>query len=208
MRQVLVLPLVPLLSVALIGCGGGQARSDSTAATAAATSASVQEAGLSLDGLTQALTNFRGASASADLKQIYKSFASEHDAVAKAIAAVTKGATSTEAKARAQLDEWNKLTATIQDPELRASTTTRSASLRTAVEELASSHGVFKSTSGAFLTRIGDIRKVLDLDLTTGGIAAIKPSLTKAIDATGGMKTGIADLAAKVKTITDLLARK
>jgi hypothetical protein len=116
MRHLLVLSLSALL---LASCGGGQSRTNNTATMAATTATSLQNAGLSLDSLVQNLTNFRGATATADLKNIYKSFVGDHDAVSKSIAMATKSAEGTEASARAQLEAWNKEIATIQDPELR-----------------------------------------------------------------------------------------
>jgi len=210
MRLVLILSLAILsgVSLAVSGCGGGQARTEGTAASATATAAKVEQAGVHLDALTQSMTNIREISMGTDLKVVYKAFANDHAAVTNDVVAINKGIEATETKARSQADEWNRQNATIQDPELRAATAKRLTELRLAVDGLIASSGQFQSVSGAYLVRTAEIKRVLDVDLTTGGIAAIKPSLTKAIDGVGSLTTSFADVSAKVKAIVDMLAAK
>lgn len=197
-----------LLILTLAGCSTGQQRTSSTSSAAANTSTLVTTAGIHLDSLTQSMSNLRGAVPGADLKALFKAFGSDSDAVSKSITAVGSSADTTEQKGRTQLEEWNKQTATVQDPDLRAATAKRGGELRTAIEALAASNSSFKKIGAAFTGQIGDIRKVLDLDLTLAGISSIKPTITKAIDSVGGLKGAFNDVAAKSKAITDLLATK
>jgi hypothetical protein len=211
MRSSFSLSVVTLLGAGLLlsGCGGGgAARTESTAAAAASTSEKITEASQRLDSLSQTLVSFRGAGPTADLKGLYTTFETDSAAVNKALAEIAAGADSTEQNGRTQHEEWNKQTATITDPDLRASSAKRGGDLRMAIEALASSNTSFKSVSSAFTTQIGDIKKVLDLDLTVAGIENIKPSINKAVESVSGLKTATADVAEKSKAITDLLATK
>lgn len=210
MRTSIVLSIVSLCSIGLLlaSCGSGIARSNSTAAAATSTSAQIEAAAAHLDGLNQSLVNFRGAGAGADLKGIYKSFTDHSGAVNKDITAVSTGANSTEQKARAQLEEWNKQNATITDAELRASSAKRSGDLRVATDALSASNTAFTTIGADFTTQINDIKKVLDLDLTPAGISNIKPTISKAIDSVTSLKGAFTDVAKKAKTISDMLASK
>ena len=210
MRTSIALSLASLLSAGLllVSCGSGRARTNSTAAAAASTSAQIEAADAHLDGLNQSLVNFRGAGAGADLKGIYKNFTDNSGPVNKDITAVSTGARSIVQKARAQLEEWNKQNATITDAELRASSAKRSGDLRVATDALSASNAAFTTIGGDFTTQINDIKKVLDLDLTPAGVSNIKPTISKAVDSVASLKGAFADVAKKAKTISDLLASK
>ena len=210
MRTTFALPLVALLScgVLITGCGGGTERTQNTVGAASATVAKVDAARIHLDGLTQTLTNFRGATAGADLKGLYKSFLSQHDNVTSAVNAVNASADATEAKGNTQLTEWNKQISTIQDEDLRAASAKRSSDLRMALTNLTTSKSSFATVSSGVLGQLGDIKKALDADLTTAGVTGIKPTLSKVVESMGNLKSSFLDVSAKAKVITDLLASK
>jgi len=210
MRTPFALSIATLLGAGLLlaGCGGGTDRTDSTAAAATSTQETVQAAAIHLDALNQSLVNFRGAGAGADLKGIYASFTDNTAAVSKDITAVNSGASDIEAKARAQLEEWNKQNATITDADLRAASAKRSGELRIATDALAASNAAFGTTGSTFATQIADIKKVLDLDLTLQGVENIKPIIGKAVESVTSLKGGFADVAKHAKTISDMLVSK
>jgi|GEM_PF-5332334 len=194
---------LPLLIVA--GCSSsGQARA-STASTAVTTATgTAQDIARHVDAVVTALAPFQ--SGQGDLKKAYTSLAQADTGLAKAIKAVNTDTRRVRQAGDRYAADWDKRIATITDADIAASSRERQDQLRAGLERLAIADTDFQTTTAGFMTQLKDVRTALDLDLSAGGVAALRNAVAATVAAAPAVKQKASALSDRLQGLNGFLS--
>jgi acetylglutamate synthase len=137
----------------------------------------------------------------ADLRPQYQLFAdnvAKVEAAAKAIAANRK---SMGERQKEFFAKWDEQLAQIKNEDIKARSQSRKDEVNKNLLAIKTSYLEAATAFKPFMANLKDVQKYLSVDLTTGGIAAIKDTVTKVNESAVPLKTSIAKVAEDFKAL-------
>ena len=110
----------------------------------------------------------------ADLRPQYKTFASNITALQSAAKKLSAARTDIAAKEKEYFAEWNQEIAQMQNADIKAISQSRRDEVAKNLASLKTSYAQTDMAFKPFLADLQDVQKYLSVDLTAGGLAAIK----------------------------------
>lgn len=136
-----------------------------------------------------------------DLVPQYKAFEKATKKLTSLSGSVDKKATEMKQRADAYFAEWDKGMTNISNPDLRKTSEERRAEVSSAFDEVASSLKKSKDAFDPFLSDLTDIRQVLGLDLTQGGIQAVQKTAKTAIAHGEDLRSALTEAADDIRAL-------
>jgi len=137
----------------------------------------------------------------ADLQPQFKQFnanLAELESSAKEIGAARR---SMGEKGKEFFAEWDKQLAEINNEDIRARSEARKKEVIEKMDAIKRSYTEAETAFRPFMADLKDVQKYLSVDLTAGGVAAIKPTVAKANKNAAALKTSATKLAADFKAL-------
>ena len=137
----------------------------------------------------------------ADLRPQFKQFTShlaEVESAAKEIAAARR---TMGEKSKEFFADWDKQLAQINNEDIKARSEERKKDVAAKMDAIKRSYTETEVAFRPFLTGLQDVRKYLSVDLTSGGIAAIKNTVTKADQDAAKLGASITQLSEQFKAL-------
>jgi septal ring factor EnvC (AmiA/AmiB activator) len=156
----------------------GFQRSTSIADTMAKQTQIIQEAKPQVDTMLASLDELTRAQG--DLRPAFKRFSDTLDDTEKVAARTRKTGQSIREKEAEYFAEWQKESAEITNPQIKAATQARQAEVKTKLSSLSQRGKTAGDAYDPFISNMKDIRTYLSNDLTTGGVKKIEPTIEKA----------------------------
>ena len=172
--------LVPLM-IAFVSAAcatTGFQRSASIADTMAKQTQIIQEAKPQVDTMLASLDELTRAQG--DLRPAFKRFSDTLDDTEKVAARTRKTGQTIREKEAEYFAEWQKESAEITNPQIKAATQARQAEVKTKLSSLSQRGKTAGDAYDPFISNMKDIRTYLSNDLTTGGVKKIEPTIEKA----------------------------
>jgi hypothetical protein len=132
----------------------------------------------------------------ADIPAQYAVVREQFAALRTTAAQISSLADEMRVKNDAYLAEWGRQVATISDPDLRQAGFDRRAETAARLKEIFSGFQTVKADYAVFQKHLADIQTALGADLSTAGLNAIKPFVTKATLAAEPLKASLDELTA------------
>lgn len=170
-----------LLMIAFVGAAcatSGFQRSTSIADTMAKQTQIVQEAKPQVDTMLASLDELTRAQG--DLRPAFKRFSDTLDDTEKVAARTRKTGQTIREKEAEYFAEWQKESAEITNPQIKAATQARQAEVKTKLSSLSQRGKTAGDAYDPFISNMKDIRTYLSNDLTSGGVKKIEPTIEKA----------------------------
>jgi hypothetical protein len=181
------LPLLAVLLVSVSGCtGSGQSRANTTDKSVATAVLSAKALPAQVDSLVTALGTLQNSRA--DLKVAYKALADASTVLDRGVTALTRDVKTARSAGSTYARDWDAKLATIQNPEVVATSRARLDQLQAGVERLTIAETDLGTISDSFMTRLKDVRTALDLDLSPGGVSGLRASIGSLIAAAPALK--------------------
>ena len=172
------LALVTTLAM-LAGCASGPNQKGTATATALNSSAdAVAQTSTSVNGVLTALNNLTFKS-QGDLRNQFDAFSSASRTLDSSVVRLDSRVTALEATAANYLANWTNQLALIQNETMRARSAERKDEVSGQLSAVTASYADVKSALLPFTSDLRDIQTFLGTDLTAGGVAAIKDTVTK-----------------------------
>ena len=156
----------------------GFQRSTSIADTMAKQTQIIQEAKPQVDTMLASLDELTRAQG--DLRPAFKRFSDTLDDTEKVAARTRKTGQTIREKEAEYFAEWQKESAEITNPQIKAATQARQAEVKTKLSSLSQRGKTAGDAYDPFISNMKDIRTYLSNDLTTGGVKKIEPTIEKA----------------------------
>jgi chromosome segregation ATPase len=176
------LPLGVGLGLALIlgaGCAQtGFQRTTNIADTMEKQTQIIKEAKPQVDAMLASLEELTRAQG--DLRPAFKKFSDTLDDTEKLAARTRKTGQTLREKESEYFAEWEKQSAEISDPQIKAATQARQGEVRTKLTSLGQTGKAAGDAYNPFISNMKDIRNYLSNDLTTSGIKRLEPTIEKA----------------------------
>lgn len=141
-----------------------------------------------------------------DLVPQYKAFAGATKKLTSLSESVDKQAAEMKERADAYFAEWDKGMTNITNPDLRKTSEVRRGKVSSAFDEVAQSLGKSKDAFDPFLSDLKDIQKVLELDLTQGGIKSIQKIAKSAIAHGEDLRAALTDAAGDISDLASKMS--
>jgi hypothetical protein len=142
----------------------------------------------------------------ADLRPQYKEFAADVAGVQSAAKSLATARSDMAAKQKDYFAKWDQEIAQIQSPDIRARSQARRDAVAQNMTSLKTSYAQADMAFKPFLVDLQDVQKYLSVDLTPGGIAAIKDPVAKANQDVVPLKASLTKLAGDFKTLGDSMS--
>jgi len=146
---------------------------------------------------------------SEDLRPQYKAFSSDVSKVVATGKRVNSKAEKMSAAGQAYADQWDEQMATISNPDIRARSEARKATVLASLAQVQAQYQQTKASYTPFISDMQDIDKALSLDLTPAGVDSLKSVAAQAnshgvdlIKALDSLTTDFRDLGAKMSPLT------
>jgi len=152
------------------------------------------------DALTS-LTAVTNAKDSKDLQSNFKDFSKRVDDMVKGREKARKGSEDFKAQREDYLKTWQKEMGEIQNPEIKATMEARQAKVTELMESVKPPFEAAKASFDPFMADLVDTKKMLSMDLTSGGVAAASPITSKTL-ADG--KTVVSNIDTVLQALTTL----
>lgn len=196
-----------IILVTLAGCSSsGQDRAATASRSVSTATTQAQDLGRHVDAVVNALGPFQ--SGQGDLKQAYQALSTAASNLDTAVATVNKEVAAARTAGDRYAADWEKRLSTVTDADIAASSAARLDQLRAGIERLALADTEFKTTSTAFTSQLKDLRTALDLDLSAGGVAALRNALAANVAAAPALKQRAATLADRLQGLDGFLGGK
>jgi hypothetical protein len=156
----------------------GFQRSTSIADTMAKQTQIIQEAKPQVDTMLASLDELTRAQG--DLRPAFKRFSDTLDDTEKVAARTRKTGQTIREKEAEYFAEWQKESAEITNPQIKAATQARQAEVKTKLSSLSQRGKTAGDAYDPFISNMKDIRTYLSNDLTTSGVKKIEPTIEKA----------------------------
>jgi chorismate synthase len=108
---------------------------------------------------------------------------------------------SMSARSKQYFARWEKEAATIQNEDVRAQSAARKAEVSSALDNVKRLYAETQTTFRPFMSDLRDIQKYLGTDLTTGGVAAMRNTTTKATANAAKVKESVKSLATEFRKL-------
>ena len=170
-----------LLVIAFVGAAcatSGYERSTNIADTMAKQTQVIQEAKPQVDTMLASLDELTRAQG--DLRPAFKRFSDTLDDTEKVAARTRKTGQTIREKEAEYFAEWQKESAGITNPQIKAATEARQAEVKAKLASLSQRGKTAGDAYDPFISNMKDIRTYLSNDLTTGGVKKIEPTIEKA----------------------------
>jgi hypothetical protein len=132
----------------------------------------------------------------ADLRPQFRQFNAHLNEVESTAREIATARRSMGERSKEFFAEWDAQLALINNEDIRARSQARKTEVTQNMDDIKRNYAEAETAFRPFLTELQDVRKFLSLDLTPGGLAAIKPSVTKA-------KANAAQLTASITQLTE-----
>jgi hypothetical protein len=136
-----------------------------------------------------------------DLRPQYKEFAANVAAVQSAVKDLAADRSKIAADQTAFFARWDQEIAQIQNPDIKARSQSRKDQVNQQLLAIKKSYAETDVAFKPFLADLSDVQKYLSVDLTAGGIAAIKEPVAKATQDVLPLKASLTDLAGDFKML-------
>jgi hypothetical protein len=137
----------------------------------------------------------------ADLRPQFKQFTTHLAEVESTGKAIGDARRSMGAKGKEFFAEWDAQLAQISNEDIKARSQARKDEVTQKMDAIKRSYTEAETAFRPFLTELQDVMKYLSVDLTSGGVAAIKPTVAKANTNSVALKTSTAKLAEDFKAL-------
>lgn len=144
----------------------------------------------------------------ADLRPQYKTFASNITALQSAAKKLSAARTDIASKEKEYFAEWDQEIAQMQNADIKAISQSRRDEVAKNLASLKTSYAQTDMAFKPFLADLQDVQKYLSVDLTAGGLAAIKDPVAKANQDAGPLKDSLTQLAGDFKKFGDSLSSR
>lgn len=205
MRTIIPFLSALVLTIGLCGCSGssGQARASST-------SSSIQDAIRQAEPITpgvDAVVGHLGAlqGSNADLKQAYADLQKSAKALATHITSLKEDVAAVRQYGTTYAADWEKKLTTVENADIAATSKTRLDQLRAGIERLSLAEGDYKNITEAFAKQLRDLKTALDLDLSPGGVTALRSAIGATIAAAPGVKQQTETVIDRLRGLEDFL---
>jgi len=141
-----------------------------------------------------------------DLKPGYQRFSRALDRLEAAAARTDQAATQIAQKHAAYLANWNKELSTMSYDAVRSRSEARKNEVSQRFEAVNRRYSEARAATQPLIAYLNDIRKALGTDLTTGGLAAVKPIVQNAEENTVKVQTALARLSDELSASSVQLA--
>jgi len=203
-----LLPAVAL-AVALLtfpGCRTkGYQESDAAALDSQVAVSEIQLESAELDATLGALNDLVNQPETKAEPQFLK-FSEALDRLAAAVKRAGDGVKRMSRKRDAYFEIWDKEIATISNPEIRQVSESRRTEVSDQFEKLSSQYDDAQNKLSPLIEYLKDIRKSLSADLTRQGLAATQPSVAKANERAGEVRTALTQSATDLDTLSARIA--
>ncbi|SRR5258705_6545080 len=189
------------LALVLTGCKSANYQKGEAAASGLKDAAAKVETGEKKVDETLGAMNDLVQNPQADLRPQYKKFSSGVDDLGALAKHVKQSFESMSARGKSYFAQWEKETAAIHNEDLRAQSVTRKAEVSTALENVKRLYAETEIAIQPFMLDLRDIQKYLGTDLTTGGVATLKNTATKATANGTKVKDSLNHLAAEFRKL-------
>jgi len=133
-----------------------------------------------VQGSMESLDKF-SSGGDANLPKNYKAFSKQVADVAKTYETATKRAEEMKSRRESYLQEWQKKTQDVSNPEIQAHMQARAEQVGKIFDGLQPAGQAIKEAFPPFLSDLQDIEKLLSVDLSASGVAAAAPIGQKAV---------------------------
>jgi hypothetical protein len=185
----------------ITGCqSAGYDEGNKTAADIQAAADRIAAVPAQIDAVVASLNDIVNKPA-ADLRPQYQLFAdnvAKVEASAKAVAAARK---SMGEKQKEFFAKWDEQLAQIKNEDIRARSQSRKDEVNKHLLAIKTSYLEAATAFKPFMANVKDVQKYLSVDLTTGGVAAIKDTVTKVNESAVPLNTAIAKVAEEFKAL-------
>src|SRR5262245_40849528 len=172
------LVLLPIALVSAACATTGFQRSTNIADTMAKQTQIVQEAKPQVDAMLASLEELTRAQG--DMRPAFQKFSDTLDDTEKVAARTRKTGQTIREKEAEYFDEWQKQSAEITNPQIKAATQARQAEVKTKLSSLSQTGKADGELYDPFISDMKDIRTYLSNDLTTSGVKRIETTIEKA----------------------------
>jgi hypothetical protein len=142
----------------------------------------------------------------ADLRPQYKEFAANVAAVESAAKDLAASRSNMAARQKEFFAKWDEELAQIQNPDIKARSQNRKEQVNQQLMTIKTSYAQADIVFKPFLADLQDVQKYLSVDLTAGGIAAIKDPVAKAGQDAVPLKASLTKLAGDFKALGDAMS--
>jgi hypothetical protein len=142
----------------------------------------------------------------ADLRPQYKEFAANVAAVESAAKDLAVSRSNLAARQKEFFAKWDEELAQIQNPDIKARSQSRKEQVSQQLMTIKTSYAQADIVFKPFLADLQDVQKYLSVDLTAGGIAAIKEPVAKASLDAVPLKASLTKLAGDFKALGDAMS--
>jgi hypothetical protein len=137
----------------------------------------------------------------ADLRPQYKQFTANLSALESSAKEVAAGRQSMADKQKELFAKWDEQLAQIKNEDIKARSQSRKDDVNKSLLAIKTSYLDAATAFKPFMANLKDVQKYLSVDLTTGGIAAIKDTVAKVNQSAVPLKTSIAKVAEDFKAL-------
>jgi hypothetical protein len=185
----------------LIGCATTGYQQAATTASTLTRSAEISAKGnLEIDE-TLAKLNDLIANPSPDLRQQFNAFDKAVNALGATAKDITVKAEQMKAQGQAYFRNWDKELAKIHNEDIRRRSTARKSEVAERFDLITQRYERTKVACIPYMSDLRDIQTALSMDLTTGGLAAIKDAAAKAVVHAPALKESISKLSDEFKRL-------
>jgi hypothetical protein len=197
-----------IATLCLAGCASSPYQKGDVAAV------SLQDAASEVQGQSRALEVTMGTlddlvnKPEPDLRPQYKRFSRSLDILASYARRNERSQARVRDKSAAYFEAWDKQAATMNYETVRTHSQERKTEVTTYVDSVNKRYHEAQGAMGPLLSYLYDVRKVLDTDLTPGGIESVKPIVSKAREnadrvqlALGRLTTELASSGSKMSSV-------
>jgi hypothetical protein len=201
--RLLPLPLTVLIAVATLLAGCASTGFDQGNKTAANIQSAADQIG-SLPAMidkTLASLNDIVEKPAADLRPQYRSFVENLTAVQSTAKGVADTRRAMGEKDKEFFAKWDEQLAQIKNEDIKARSQSRKDEVKQRMLAIKRSYTEAEMACQPFMSDLKDVQKYLSVDLTTGGVATIKDTISRVTQSSGPLKFSITKLAEDFKTL-------
>ncbi len=191
------------LLAALLGAGcasPGHEKGNQTAAHIQTAANHIAALPNEIDKTLTALGNLVNQPA-ADLRPQYKEFVYNLAVMEDAGREIVDARIALGQEGKAYFAEWDAQLAQMKNEDIRARSQSRKNEVAQQLQAVKKSYAEAEVVYRPFLSGLKDVQKYLSVDLTPGGLTAIKPTVTRAVADAGPLKTSLAKLAGDFRAL-------
>ncbi len=199
---------VLVLAGAVAGCSSpgyktAEAKVESLGAVRTELDQGKKQIGVVVAALEQVVTT-----GSTDPRPAYDKFVAELANLESTAANVKSRAESLQVQGKEYFQAWQTQLEGVQSAELRASSAQRQAQAKERFEKVRANSQIAKASYQPFMSNLGDIKKVLAVDLNASGIASIAPVVARTKETAQGVVTAVDNVIVEIDAVAAAIAPK